>query len=106
VSDAATPVRTAGSAGYALRAADVSFATPVAFPPHERCVEIGVDLGVAGGVSATVLGADLTHEYVAECVAGAGPAAARDLIDRAPSDPPSSVLPLLGMPTTGVDGGF
>lgn len=66
VSDAATPQRTSGSAGYALRAADVSFATPIQFPPHERCVEVGVDLGVAGGADATVLGADLTHEYVAE----------------------------------------
>ncbi|HEY5551306.1 MAG TPA: bifunctional ornithine acetyltransferase/N-acetylglutamate synthase [Opitutaceae bacterium] len=35
------------------------------FPRHERCVEIEVDLG-AGGASATVLGADLTHEYVSE----------------------------------------
>jgi glutamate N-acetyltransferase/amino-acid N-acetyltransferase len=52
--------------GYALRAADVSFTTPIQFPPHERCVEIGVDLGLANGASATVIGADLTHEYVAE----------------------------------------
>lgn len=41
------------------------FAVPVDFPRHERCVEIEVDLGV-GDSSATVLGADLTHEYVSE----------------------------------------
>jgi glutamate N-acetyltransferase/amino-acid N-acetyltransferase len=29
-------------------------------------VEIEVDFGVAGGASAVVLGADLTHEYVSE----------------------------------------
>ena len=33
------------------------------YPPHERCVEIGVDLG-AGSASLTVHGSDLTHEYV------------------------------------------
>ena len=38
---------------------------PSTFPPHERCVEIGVDLG-CGTASATVLGGDLTHEYVSE----------------------------------------
>jgi len=37
----------------------------VDYPPHERCVEIGLDLG-AGTASATVLGGDLTHEYVSE----------------------------------------
>jgi glutamate N-acetyltransferase/amino-acid N-acetyltransferase len=47
-------------------AADVSYATPVSYPPHERCVEVGVDLGVPGGAAAMVLGSDLTHEYVAE----------------------------------------
>jgi glutamate N-acetyltransferase / amino-acid N-acetyltransferase len=41
------------------------FAVPVDFPRHERCVEIEIDLG-AGSASATVLGADLTHEYVSE----------------------------------------
>ncbi|MDR2980756.1 MAG: bifunctional glutamate N-acetyltransferase/amino-acid acetyltransferase ArgJ [Puniceicoccales bacterium] len=44
---------------------DGFFAPPVKFPPHERCVEISVDLGVGNG-NATVLGGDLTHEYVSE----------------------------------------
>ena len=41
------------------------FSPPVDFPVHERCVEIEVDLGL-GGASASVLGGDLTHEYVSE----------------------------------------
>jgi len=41
------------------------FNVPVDFPRHERCVEIEVALGT-GSASATVLGADLTHEYVSE----------------------------------------
>jgi glutamate N-acetyltransferase/amino-acid N-acetyltransferase len=41
------------------------FFPPVDFPAHERCVDIEVDLGL-GSASATVLGADLTHEYVSE----------------------------------------
>lgn len=41
------------------------FSPPVDFPAHERCVDIAVDLGL-GSASATVLGADLTHEYVSE----------------------------------------
>lgn len=41
------------------------FAAPVDFPRHERCVEIEIEVG-AGAASATVLGADLTHEYVSE----------------------------------------
>jgi len=45
---------------------DGVFSAPVDFPAHERCVEIGVDLGGPGAASATVLGADLTHEYVSE----------------------------------------
>ncbi len=44
---------------------DGVFTAPVAYPPHERCVEIGVDLD-GGAASATVLGGDLTHEYVSE----------------------------------------
>jgi len=57
-----------GAGGYAHRAEDVSFATPVSFPPHERRVEIEVDLGmcVGGDGEACVIGSDLTHEYVAE----------------------------------------
>jgi glutamate N-acetyltransferase/amino-acid N-acetyltransferase len=35
------------------------------FPPHQRFVEIGVDFGSHGGkASATVLGSDLTKEYI------------------------------------------
>lgn len=41
------------------------FRPAVDFPPHERCVDIDIDLG-AGAASATVFGADLTHEYVSE----------------------------------------
>jgi glutamate N-acetyltransferase/amino-acid N-acetyltransferase len=44
---------------------DGVFAPPIDFPPHERCVEIAVDLG-AGAAEATVFGGDLTHEYVSE----------------------------------------
>jgi glutamate N-acetyltransferase/amino-acid N-acetyltransferase len=46
-------------------AADGTFAPPVDFPPHERCVEIEVALD-AGPASATIFGGDLTHEYVSE----------------------------------------
>jgi glutamate N-acetyltransferase / amino-acid N-acetyltransferase len=45
--------------------AEGHFAAPVDFPPHERCVEIQIDVG-NGAASATVLGGDLTHEYVSE----------------------------------------
>jgi len=44
---------------------DGVFSPPIDFPPHERCVEIEIDLN-AGTASATVIGADLTHEYVSE----------------------------------------
>ncbi len=44
---------------------DGVFAPPISYPPHERCVEIAVDLG-AGKYGATVFGGDLTHEYVSE----------------------------------------
>jgi len=42
-----------------------TFAASVDFPRHERCVEIELKLD-AGYAGATVLGADLTHEYVSE----------------------------------------
>ncbi len=45
--------------------ADGVFRPSVDFPPHERCVELEIDLA-SGTASATVLGADLTHEYVSE----------------------------------------
>lgn len=41
------------------------FTPPIDFPPHERCVELVIDVG-NGAASATVLGGDLTHEYVSE----------------------------------------
>jgi glutamate N-acetyltransferase/amino-acid N-acetyltransferase len=44
---------------------DGVFAPAVDFPPHERCVEIEVDLATGSGES-TVFGGDLTHEYVSE----------------------------------------
>ncbi len=43
----------------------LTFVPPVRFPPHERCVEIGVDLG-AGSAIATIIGGDRTHEYISE----------------------------------------
>jgi glutamate N-acetyltransferase/amino-acid N-acetyltransferase len=46
-------------------AADGTFVPPVDYPPHERCVEIEVDLG-GGAAEATIFGGDLTHEYVSE----------------------------------------
>ncbi len=42
-----------------------TFAPPIDFPPHERCVEIEVDLANGPG-ECIVLGGDLTHEYVSE----------------------------------------
>jgi glutamate N-acetyltransferase / amino-acid N-acetyltransferase len=44
---------------------DGVYSPAVNFPPHERCVEIEVDLGL-GQASAVVIGGDLTHEYVSE----------------------------------------
>jgi glutamate N-acetyltransferase/amino-acid N-acetyltransferase len=43
----------------------LTFVPPITFPPHERCVEIGVDLGL-GDASATVIGTDRSHEYISE----------------------------------------
>ncbi|HRH00559.1 MAG TPA: bifunctional ornithine acetyltransferase/N-acetylglutamate synthase, partial [Polyangiaceae bacterium] len=43
----------------------LSFAPAVRYPPHERRVEIDVDLG-AGAHAAAVLGSDRTHEYISE----------------------------------------
>jgi len=45
--------------------ADGDFSPPVDYPTHERCVEIEIDLGL-GDANATVIGGDLTHEYVTE----------------------------------------
>lgn len=44
---------------------DGVFTAPIDYPPHERCVEIEVDLGT-GANEVTILGGDLTHEYVSE----------------------------------------
>lgn len=41
------------------------FKPPIDYPPHERFVEVDIDLGQGDG-QAVVLGADLTHEYVSE----------------------------------------
>lgn len=43
----------------------IRFAPSVAYPPHERAVELEVELGGGAG-ECEVLGADLTHEYVSE----------------------------------------
>ena len=44
---------------------DGVFSPSIGYPPHQRCVEVEIDLG-AGPAEATVLGGDLTHEYVSE----------------------------------------
>jgi glutamate N-acetyltransferase/amino-acid N-acetyltransferase len=41
------------------------FRPAVDYPPHERAVDVEVDLGL-GPCEATALGGDLTHEYVSE----------------------------------------
>lgn len=41
------------------------FSAPVDYPPHERCVQIEVDIA-NGTESAVIFGGDLTHEYVSE----------------------------------------
>ena len=38
---------------------------PVTSPPHERSVELDVELGL-GPAACTVLGADRSHEYISE----------------------------------------
>jgi glutamate N-acetyltransferase/amino-acid N-acetyltransferase len=43
----------------------LTFRPPVSYPPHERSVEIGIELGL-GRAEAVVLGADRTHEYISE----------------------------------------
>ncbi len=44
---------------------DGVFSAAIDYPPHERCVEIEVEIG-NGAASAIVIGGDLTHEYVSE----------------------------------------
>ncbi len=44
---------------------DASYDEKSDYPPHQKFVEIGVDFGPSGGKSsATILGSDLTGEYV------------------------------------------
>lgn len=43
----------------------LTFKPPIRFPPHEKCVEIHVSLGL-GSAECTVLGADRSHEYISE----------------------------------------
>jgi len=43
----------------------LTFRPPLRHPPHERAVEITVDLGL-GAAACTVLGADRSHEYISE----------------------------------------
>ncbi|HUK65757.1 MAG TPA: bifunctional ornithine acetyltransferase/N-acetylglutamate synthase [Anaeromyxobacteraceae bacterium] len=43
----------------------LTFRPPIAHPPHERTVEVEVDLG-AGTFEEEVLGADRSHEYITE----------------------------------------
>jgi glutamate N-acetyltransferase/amino-acid N-acetyltransferase len=52
---------------YASRppADGLTFKAPIAHPPHERAVELEVDLG-AGTAAAEVIGADRSHEYITE----------------------------------------
>ncbi len=52
---------------YESRASDDGiFRPPLAFPPHERCVDIEVNWGQAGAQEVSIFGADLSHEYVSE----------------------------------------
>jgi len=44
---------------------DGMFSAPIDYPPHERAVELEIDLG-NGAAAAAVVGGDLTHEYVSE----------------------------------------
>ena len=44
---------------------DGVFVPPVDYPPHERCVEVEIDIG-AGPAAHTVIGTDLSHEYISE----------------------------------------
>ena len=43
----------------------IKFAPPINYPPHEKVVEIAVDLGL-GSAETVILGADRTHEYITE----------------------------------------
>jgi len=64
--EAALVAHLRGAELYASRPkADGVFSAPIDFPPHERAVELEISIG-NGAASATVLGGDLTHEYVSE----------------------------------------
>ena len=45
---------------------DGLFHPPVAYPPHERCVDIEVAWPSGRGDDVVVIGADLSHEYITE----------------------------------------
>lgn len=68
ITSAPVPVDTAAEGedkppAWFVRGESVAFKVPVDYPPHQKCVEIEVDL--AGGThECVVLGNDLTHEYV------------------------------------------
>lgn len=44
---------------------DGVFTPPIDFPPHQRRVEIGIDLGL-GQAGAAIIGTDRSHEYISE----------------------------------------
>ena len=46
-----------------IKKTDPATGASLPYPPHERCVEVEVDLG-AGAHACTVHGSDLTYEYV------------------------------------------
>jgi glutamate N-acetyltransferase / amino-acid N-acetyltransferase len=48
-----------------LPSSDGLFRPAIDYPPHEKTVDLEIDLG-QGPAQTTVLGADLTHEYVTE----------------------------------------
>jgi len=62
-----------GRTRWFLQGKDVSFKPALDYPPHQRCVEVDIDLGMASpadaadaeSTSAVVIGGDLTYEYVA-----------------------------------------
>ncbi len=58
-------LRSAELYASAAPADGMTFRPPLDYPPHERRVEIEIDLAL-GSASCAVLGADLTHEYVTE----------------------------------------
>lgn len=58
-------VRYLSDAEIAVVAEEGGHGSSLGFPPHERVVDIGIDLG-AGTEGTVVFGSDLTHGYVSE----------------------------------------